>query len=147
MLRLQSAPTRVKDWLDQAKIDYAYKYLIPPIRMININEGRSENFANLWDVEDTGYLTMDLVNHHERAMQLELGWEPFVVFPKGKANGGADVLRFEIDGEVIFATHAFPQGFKGYHTIEKAQKQKVFLRYFQEMIKGANEWMDLVRMK
>jgi hypothetical protein len=150
MLRLQSAPTRAQDWINQNKIEYGIKYLLDPLIEINLSEDRSMSFTYSWVLEDDGFLKMSIVNQHERARSLEKGWGKFDVYPKGKENGGADVLRFEIgeypNAEVVFATEAHPKGFEGYQTLRKAREQGVFLNFFTELIDGASEHLENVRM-
>jgi hypothetical protein len=146
MLRLQSAPTRAQDWINQNKIEYGIKYLLDPLIAINTSEDRSMAFTYSWVLFDDGFLKMSIENQHDRAYMLEKGWGKFDVYPKGKENGGSDVLAFEIDGETVFATEAHPKGFAGYQTLKKAREQGVFIEFFTQLIDGASDYLDSVRM-
>jgi len=147
MLRLQSAPTRALDWINQNKIDYAIREILDPIRNLQTSRGHSQGFIDAWRIEDTGFLKMELVNDHRFADLLEYGWEDYDVYPLGKDNGGADTLKFHWQGKWHFSKHTHPRGFPGYNIIESADNWGYFDRFLERIIDGANRWLQEVKMR
>lgn len=147
MLRLQSAPTRALDWINQNKIDYAIRYIIDPIRDLQISRRQSQGFIDAWRVVDTGFLKLELVNDHKYADLLEYGWPDYDVYPLGKDEGGADVLKFSMNGQIMFRKHTHPRGFKGYNIISSAENWGFFDRFLERLIDGANQWLQEAKMR
>lgn len=146
-LRLQSAPTRAFDWIDQHMIDYGIREILDPIRNLGRSRKEAQSFLDAWKLEKTGFLKMDLVNDHPFADLLEYGWKDYDVYPKGKANGGADTLKFNWKGAIHFSKHTHPRGFKGYGIIESADNWGFFDKFHEKIIQGANEWLQVAKLK
>jgi len=160
MLRLQSAPTRALDWIEQHKIDYAIKYILDPMRDLQTSRGHAQSVIDRWQVANTGYLQLELVNDHKYIDLLEYGWGDYDVYPKGKGSqfdnmsdefrdqyAGADVLRFHWKGKWHFAMHTHPRGFKGYHIVNSAENFGFFERFLNALIDGANKWLQEARLR
>jgi len=147
MLRMQSAPTRAKDWINQNKIDYAIREIVDPIKSLSTSRGHAQSVVDRWRVEDTGYLKLELINDHEYIDLLEYGWDDYDVFPLGKENGGADVLKFNWRGQIHFSKHTHPRGFRGYGIIESAENFGFFERFLDKIIDGANKWLQEAKMR
>ena len=144
-LRLQSAPTRAFDWINQNMIDYGTREILDPIRNLGRSRKEAQSFLDAWRLEKTGFLKMDLVNDHPFADLLEYGWKDYDVFPKGKANGGSDTLKFNWKGGIHFSKHTHPRGFRGYGIIESAEQWGFFDRFLERILVGANQ--HLLEMK
>lgn len=160
MLRLESAPTRARDWINQHKIDYATRYILDPIRDLMISRGHAQSVIDRWRVEDTGFMKLELVNDHPYIDLLEYGWGDYDVYPKGKGSQfskisdefaaehtGADVLRFHWQGKWHFAKHTHPRGFNGYHILDSAENWGFFDRFLERIIDGANKFLQEAKMK
>ena len=159
MLRLESAPTRARDWINQNKIDYAIREILDPMRDLMVSRGHAQSVIDRWRVEDTGFMKLELVNDHEFVDLLEYGWSDYDVYPKGrgdqfagmseefkKEHAGANVLRFHWQGKWHFAMHTHPRGFRGYHIIESAENWGFFDRFLEKIVQGANRWLQEARM-
>ncbi len=146
MLRLQSAPTRALDWIEQNKMDYAIREILDPMRDLQTSRGHAQSVIDRWQIKNTGYLSLELYNDHKYIDLLEYGWDDYDVYPLGKENGGADVLRFHWKGKWNFAKHTHPRGFRGYHIVQSAENFGFFQRFLDKLIDGANRWLQEVRM-
>jgi hypothetical protein len=146
MLRLQSAPTRALDWIETHKIDYAIKYILDPMRDLQTSRGHAQSVIDRWQVNNTGYLTMELVNDHKYIDLLEYGWDDYDVYPLGEANGGKEALKFFWKGQWHIRKHTHPRGFRGYHIINSAENFGFFERFLNALIDGANRWLQEARL-
>lgn len=147
MLRLQSAPTRALDWINQNKIDYATREILDPIRDLSTSRGHAQSVIDRWRIEDSGFLKMELVNDHPFIDLLEYGWDDYDVYPLGKENGGANVLKFNWRGKIVFSKHTHPRGFKGYNMLSSADNWGFFDKFLERIINGANAWLQEVKMR
>ena len=147
MLRLQSAPTRALDWINQNKIDYGVREILDPIKTLGTSRKHAQSFLDRWRLEDTGFLKMELINDHEFADLLEYGWADYDVYPLGKENGGADALHYFYRGRWWTMKHTHPKGFRGYHIIESAENWGFFDKFLEKIIDGANQWLQEARIR
>lgn len=145
-LRLQSAPTRARDWINQNKIDYATREILDPIRNLQTSRGHAQSVIDRWRIEDTGFLKFELVNDHPFIDLLEYGWGDYDVYPKGKDNGGADTLKIPTAGGFYFSKHTHPKGFKGYNTLSSIENWGFYDKFLDAIIDGANKWLQEVKM-
>lgn len=148
MLRLESAPTRARDWINQNKIDYAVREILDPMRDLMVSRGHAQSVIDKWRVEDAGFMKIELVNDHPYADLTEYGWDDYDVYPLGKENGGADALKIPTKGGgFYFSKHTHPKGFRGYGIIESATNWGFFDRFLEKIIQGANAWLIEARMR
>ena len=155
MLRLESAPTRARDWINQNKIDYAIREILDPMKSLMTSRGNAQSVIDAWRVEDAGFMKIELVNDHKFAYLTEHGWGDYDVYPKGSGAqfmgmskefkekyGGANVLKFQMGGETIFAAHTHPRGFAGYKIIESIENWGFYERFLEKLIDGANQGLQ-----
>lgn len=128
-------------------IDYAIKYILDPIRNLGISRGHGQRFIDGWQIKKTGKLSLEVYNDFEYAHLLEYGWDDYDVFPKGKDMGGADVLKFNWKGKIIFAKHTHPRGFPGYKMLEAIDDWGFIDNYYDKMVDGANDWLERARLR
>lgn len=146
MLRLESAPTRARDWINQNKVDYATREILDPIRDLMVSRGHAQSVIDRWRIEDTGFLKLELVNDHKYIDLLEFGWGDYDVYPLGKENGGANTLKFNWKGGLFFSKHTHPRGFKGYHILDSIENWGFYDRFLEKIIAGANKWLLEARL-
>jgi len=146
MLRMESAPTRAADWINQNKIDYAIRELLDPMKSLMTSRGNAQSVIDAWRVEDAGFMKVELVNDHPFADLTEFGWGDYDVYPLGKENGGADTLKFNWQGGIHFSKHTHPRGFKGYNILESLENWGFYDRFLEKIIDGANKWLLESRM-
>lgn len=147
MLRLESAPTRARDWINQNKIDYAIREILDPMKALMTSRGHAQSVIDAWRVEDTGFMKLELVNDHPFANLTEFGWGDYDVYPKGKDNGGADSLKIPSNGSFYFSKHTHPKGFRGYGILDSIQNWGFYDRFLEKIIDGANSWLQEARMR
>ncbi len=148
MLRLESAPTRARDWINQNKIDYAIREILDPMKNLMTSRGNAQSVIDAWRVEDAGFMKIELVNDHPYAHLTEYGWGDYDVYPLGKENGGANALKIPTKGgKFYFSKHTHPRGFKGYNILESLENWGFYDRFLEKIIDGANKWLQEARLR
>ena len=82
-----------------------------------------EHAADDWEIEYTGigpYISgFEIVNPHDRIDWLEDGTDPHMIFP----TPAKEALRFERDGEIVFAAYVVHPGIKEMGFVRKVQDE------------------------
>lgn len=98
--RLSSAKRRVDTFIDQNIMVWATETILLPAQ-VDIANSINERAARALSLEKSGWMKVDLVwdlrgeNNEPIHFYLEYGTDPHTIRPKGKDNGGADVLHWK----------------------------------------------------
>lgn len=141
-LRLQSAPTRAKNFIGDNIVDYAIREIMDPMKSLGYSRKHAQGFIDAWKIKQIGQLKIEIYNDHKYADLLEYGWDDYDVYPLGKDAGGADVLKFFYRGKWIYAKHTHPKGFKGYHIVESAKNWGFIDKFLEKLIAAASVFLQ-----
>jgi hypothetical protein len=98
--RLESSVRRVEVFIDQNISTWATEEILLPAQ-VDLANSINARAASALSIEKSGWMKADLVwdlrgeNNEPLHFYLEFGTDPHVIEPKGKDNGGADVLHWK----------------------------------------------------
>lgn len=98
--RLESSVRRVETFIDQNISTWATEEILLPAQ-VDLANSINARAASALSIEKSGWMKADLVwdlrgeNNEPLHFYLEFGTDPHVIEPKGKDNGGADVLHWK----------------------------------------------------
>jgi len=98
--RLESSVRRVETFIDQNISTWATEEILLPAQ-VDLANSINARAANALSIEKSGWMKADLVwdlrgeNNEPLHFYLEFGTDAHTIEPKGKANGGADVLHWK----------------------------------------------------
>jgi len=121
--RLESAVRRVEVFIDQNISTWATEEILLPAQ-VDLTNSISPRAGHALSIEKSGWMKADLVwdlrgdNNEPLHFYLEKGTDPHTILPKGKDNGGADVLAWKgpsggfVIGKTTFASKVKHPGSK-----------------------------------
>ena len=98
--RLESVVRRTETFIDQNISTWATEEILLPAQ-VNLTNSISPKAGFALSIEKSGWMKVDLVwdlrgeNNEPLHFYLEMGTDPHTIRPKGKENGGADVLHWK----------------------------------------------------
>jgi hypothetical protein len=125
-LRLESAKTRVLDYIDNHLEEWVTEEVVQPTQHIAWGEGLSENAISEITIEREDYLKVKMVwnlfgdNGEPLGVWLENGTKEHIIEAKGELFGGANSLRwYSKGGKPIFRKKVKHPGTKGKHILKR----------------------------
>ena len=80
-LRLESAPTRAKQFMDSILVDTAIREIIDPLKLMYLAKGAAQSYIDAFSIVKQGFLKINLENDHRFAEWLEYGTLPHKIGP------------------------------------------------------------------
>jgi hypothetical protein len=125
-LRLESARTRVLQYIDDNLEEWVTEEVVQPTQHIAWGEGLSEHAIGAIDIEREDYLKVKMVwnlfgdNGEPLGVWLENGTPEHIIAAKGELFGGANMLRwYSKGGKPIFRKRVKHPGTKGKHILKR----------------------------
>jgi len=137
LLRLESAPTRAKQFMDSIIVDVAIQEILDPLKTAYVSKGAAQSFIDGYVIVKQGFLKINLENLHRFAEWLEFGTEEHTIGPPTQK----EMLYWtDIDGEHFRWIVEHP-GFPGYRVIPHLLAGLIN-RFIIVLVKRTNEFLE-----
>jgi len=152
--RLESAVRRVETFIDQNISTWATEEILLPAQT-NLANTINQRAADALSIEKSGWMKVDLVwdlrgeNNEPLHFYLEFGTDPHTIEPKGKENGGADILAWSgpsggfVIGESVFASKVNHPGSKKHKGLIQGIKDERMPNLQSRIISETNNRMEI----
>lgn len=150
--RITSAKGRVDKYIDQNIMIWATEEILLPGHT-DIQKSVSSRAAEGLKIEKTGFMKIDLlweyyIDDKPVHLYLEHGTRPHIIRPKGKDNGGSDVLHWKgpsggfVIGQDHFAREVRHPGTQPKKLIEGIKDERL-PRLQERVIREVNNFMEI----
>jgi len=150
--RIISAKGRVDKYIDQNIMTWATEEILLPGHT-DIQKSVSSKAAEGLKIEKTGFMKIDLlweyyIDDKPVHLYLEHGTRPHIIRPKGKDNGGSDVLHWKgpsggfVIGQDHFAREVRHPGTQPKKLIEGIKDERL-PRLQERVIREVNNFMEI----
>jgi len=156
--RLESAVRRIETFIDQNISKWATEEVLLPAQ-VNLTNSISEKAGFALSIEKSGWMKTNLVwdlrgeNNEPLHFYLEFGTDPHKIRPKGKDNGGADVLHwsgpsggFVIGGD-SFAMEVNHPGSKKHKGLVQSIKDEMQPKLDKRIIRETMNFMEINKVE
>ena len=154
VLRLESGPTRSKQYMEHIMVETAIQEIVDPLKAIYTELGAAQSFIDFIEIEDGPGITVKLVFTHPICRWLEYGTDPhyidaveaeFLIFEYRKTSSWfASTAR---DDRAIFKGESvLHPGFQGYNLLA-IMLGTLTQNYTREIVRQVTEYMQRTKMK
>jgi hypothetical protein len=155
--RLESSVRRAEVFIDQNISTWATEEILLPAQ-IDMANSINQRAANSLSIEKSGWMKTNLVwdlrgdNNEPLHFYLEFGTDPHIIEPKGKDNGGANVLAWKgtsggfVTGGTIFATKVKHPGSKKHVGLVQKIKEEREPSLRARVVKETINFMELEKI-
>ena len=151
---MESSIRRVETFIDQNISTWATEEILLPAQ-VDLANSISQRAADALSIEKSGWMKTNLVwdlrgeNGEPLHFYLEFGTDPHTIEPKGKDNGGADILAWKgpsggfVIGEKVFASRVEHPGSKKHVGLVQGIKDERMPNLRTRIINETNNRMEI----
>lgn len=136
-LRLESAPTRAKQYMDTIIVDVAIEEILDPLKNAYASKAAAQSYIDAFHIVKQGFLKINLENDHRFAEWLEFGTEEHTIGPPTEKEM---MYWTESDGEHFRWIVNHP-GFGGYRVIPHLLAGLIN-RFIIVLVNRTNEFLE-----
>lgn len=144
-MRLEFAPIRVADWIDNHMVDYAIRDILDPMKRLATSRKHAQRFIDALDIVKLAPLKLAFIIHNIPGpfneplnIFLEFGTRPHDIF-------GVPYLAWSIPGGVHIGIHDVKPvkhpGFRGYHLLVSLKNWGFVDQWIENLINGASQYL------
>ncbi len=143
LLRLESAPTRAKQFMDTIIVDVAIQEILDPLKTAYVGKAAAQSYIDAFSITKQGFLKINLENDHRFAEWLEFGTEDHIIQPIGRGTdeGGKDMMYWTDTNGEHFRWIVHHPGFAGYRVIPH-MLAGLINRFIIVLVKRTNEFLE-----
>ena len=135
-LRLESAPTRAKQYMDSIMVDVAIREIMDPLKLAYQAKGAAQSYIDSFEIVKQGFLKINLENNHRIAQWLEFGTEPHTIEPSKK-----EMMYWTSPEDEHFRGIVHHPGFGGYRVIPHILTGLIN-RFIIVLVNRTNEFLE-----
>lgn len=136
LLRIESAPTRAKQYMDTIIVDIAIQEILDPLKTAYHSKGAAQSYIDRFFITKNGFMKINLENDHRIAGWLEYGTAPHLIKPNKK-----NMLHWTAPDGDHFSSEVHHPGFGGYRILPHFLPGLIN-RFIIVLVKRTNEFLE-----